>query len=465
MPKVQEETTFLAEDPTLHRVRINYRWLLKLRWTAVVGQLLTIVVVMSFVTTDLPYLHLAIIVGVTAITNVVLQVRFGYGEKKGGLDQPESVLSEAELFAIMGFDVILFSGLLCVTGGVDNPFSIFYLVHVVLAAIVLRPRWAWAVALECVFCFAFLFVQDTTFPAPQEAVRMQEVRHWGAMGAFCTVALTIAWFVVHIREELEQRENDLLEIRQKRSRLDRLEALITLAAGAAHELSTPLSTIAVAAGELQHDLRELSQKSGLGQDALADVNLIRTQVKRCRDILEQMSADSGELSGEPMMRATVGELMTWILEPVPRAGRVNLDLPDDLGRAAALIPRKALTRALRGLVRNALDADEGGGEVQVEIRRRGDIMSFLVKDRGPGMSPEISQRAFEPFFTTKAPGRGMGLGLYLSRSVVERLGGTLELVKTGPQGTTMKVEVPILVEEVIHSATEKPSTPDSGRSS
>ncbi len=440
MPSDQDDALEMSSDAAIERVRINYRWLLKLRWTAVVGQLLTIAVVAIFVSTDLPFLHLAIVVGATAVTNIILSFRFGLGR---AANPTISALNEAELVAIMAFDVILFSSLLFVTGGAENPFSIFFLVHVVLAAIVLRPVWAWALALECVASYSFLFVQDTSFPNLRDADQLLEVQHWGSLAAFVTVAVIIAWFAVHIHEELSKREQDLLEIRQKRSRLDRLEALITLAAGAAHELSTPLSTIAVAAGELHHDLKRWSQESGLGAEALEDAELIRNQVKRCRDILEQMSADSGEISGEPMISARLSELIEWILGPIPNGDRVDLVVSEGLLVEIAFFPRKALTRALRGMITNALDADEGGNEVKVAIRREGANMIMVVTDRGAGMTPDVSKRAFEPFFTTKAPGRGMGLGLYLSRSVIERLSGSIELVKTGSDGTTMRAVIPL----------------------
>ena len=429
-----------VDAAALERVRINYRWLLKLRWTAVVGQLLTVLCVTAFIPTKLPFTQLAIIVGATAFTNLILGTRFRFGSfdaKK----IPSQV--EAELVGIMAFDVLLFSSLLFFTGGADNPFSIFYLVHVVLGAIVLRPKWAWGLAIECVLCFVVIFTWHTEFLDLDDQSTMAETMRWGSLAAFLTVALIIAWFVVHFHEELSNREQDLDEIRQKRSQQDRIEALVTLAAGAAHELSTPLSTIAVAAGELQYDLQKIREESGLGEEAVADVMLIRGQVKRCRDILEQMSADSGELSGEPMVTASLRQLIAWTVDPIPNGKKAKLLLPESLKEESVVFPRKALSRALRGLITNALDAGDGDHEVEVEISRTGDIMTLVVSDQGPGMSLEVSSRAFEPFFTTKSPGRGMGLGLYLTRSVVERLGGSIELVATGPQGTVMKASIPL----------------------
>ncbi|MFT7619030.1 MAG: two-component system sensor histidine kinase RegB [Planctomycetota bacterium] len=451
-----EQAEEMAVDAALVRVRINYRWLLKLRWTAVVGQLLTVLCVMAFVSRDLPETQLAIIVGATALTNLFLATRF---QRSLANPSQSALRMEAELVAIMAFDVLLFSSLLFFTGGAENPFSIFYLVHVVLGAIVLEAKWAWALSIECVVCFLAVFVWHSEFPEIQGLTNSENARQWGSLAAFLTVALTIAWFVVHFHEELSKREQDLLDIRQKRSQQDRIEALVTLAAGAAHELSTPLSTIAVAAGELQYDLEKFSRDSGLGQEAVADVNLIRLQVKRCRDILEQMSADSGELSGEPMVTASLGQLLSWTIDPIPNGNKALLSMPDLLKAEPVVFPRKALSRALRGLITNALDAGNADHEVEVEISRRGDIMQLVVTDKGPGMSLEVSNRAFEPFFTTKSPGRGMGLGLYLSRSVVERLDGTIELIKTGREGTVMQVMIPLFSKKV----GAEPQEPDSDR--
>lgn len=442
---MQQADELKVDAAALERVRINYRWLLKLRWTAVFGQLLTVLCVTVLVPTELPFTQLAVIVGATAFTNLLLSARFRRGSLKPNRS-PSQV--EAELVAIMAFDVLLFSSLLFFTGGADNPFSIFYLVHVVLGAIVLRPKWAWGLAVECVVCFLIIFTWHTEFLDLENLTDLADTKRWGSLAAFLTVALIIAWFVVHFHEELSNREQDLHEIRQKRSQQGRIEALVTLAAGAAHELSTPLSTIAVAAGELQYDLQKFSEESGLGQEAVADANLIRSQVKRCRDILEQMSADSGELSGEPMVSASLEQLLAWTIDPIPNGKKVDLSIPNSLKAESVVFPRKALSRALRGLIANALDAGEGDHEVKVEISRTGDIMSLVVTDKGPGMSIEVSSRAFEPFFTTKSPGRGMGLGLYLTRSVVERLGGTIELVATGRQGTIMKAMIPLFEKKI-----------------
>jgi two-component system sensor histidine kinase RegB len=223
----------------------------------------------------------------------------------------------------------------------------------------------------------------------------------------------------------------------QRARSEKLEALGTLAAGAAHELATPLSTIAVVAKELEADAVRLDDAS-----LSEDVRLIRSEVTRCRNILDHLSADAGHSAGEALAKVGVDALLQAVLENLPAPERIRLTVEPSARAAELTVPRYAAAQALRGLLENALEAG-GAAPVELRVARREDTLALTVRDRGAGMPPEVLARAGDPFFTTKQPGRGMGLGLFLARSVVERLGGMLELESSPGRGTTVSVTLPI----------------------
>ena len=222
---------------------------------------------------------------------------------------------------------------------------------------------------------------------------------------------------------------------------EKLEALATLAAGAAHELATPLSTIAVVARELERTLDRLS----LSPDVQDDIVLIRREVDRCRTILDRMANDAGQPSGEPLRQCTVSTLLNKVIDGSVERTDVLMQVDPEMADAILSLPIEGIAQALRGLVRNAIDASpEGVSIVLAASRAPSGRVAIRVRDRGTGMTEAILQRVAEPFFTTKAPGAGMGLGVFLARTLVERLGGTLAFESAPHQGTVATVELPIV---------------------
>jgi two-component system sensor histidine kinase RegB len=249
--------------------------------------------------------------------------------------------------------------------------------------------------------------------------------------AFAAAALLITVFIGKVSEALRHREQEVLELQDRVARHARLASVATLAAGAAHELGTPLGTIAVASKEL-----EFSADAQVASDA----RLIRAEVERCGRILQQMSARGAEPLGESPAALEVGELLESVIGGFPEAARGRLAIEG--GGFSAALPREATKMALTALVSNALEASGERQPVVVGAQRTGAGVRFAVVDQGCGMSPETLNRIAEPFFTTKAPGRGMGLGTFLARSFAERLGGSLVFESEVGKGTRALLELP-----------------------
>jgi two-component system sensor histidine kinase RegB len=257
--------------------------------------------------------------------------------------------------------------------------------------------------------------------------------------AFVAAALLVTILIGKVSEALRRREHEVLELRDQVARRDRLASIATLAAGAAHELGTPLATIAVASRDVELHANEVSSDSELAQDA----RLIRSEVERCRSILERMSARGAGQPGELPARVEPSALLEEVRHGFPPEDRdrVQLRLAGELG--PVVLPAGAARRALAALLRNALDASGGNEPVTIGVSRGGEFLEFVVADSGCGMSQETLNQIAEPFFTTKAASGGLGLGVYLVRVFAEQLGGRLAFESERGKGTRAVLELPL----------------------
>lgn len=337
------------------------------------------------------------------------------------------------VFAVLAFDTLLLTALLALSGGPTNPFSILYMVQTTLAAVVLGSRWTWPIVGLSVVCFAGLFM------LPGETMGGHHHGHYsqhlyGMFAAFAVTAAAITYLVTRIAQALRVRETQLNEVRELAARAEHMAALTTLAAGAAHELGTPLGTIAIAASELAHAAEAVDP--ALAEDAL----LIREEVARCRRILDQMNTEAAEAGGEPLTTVEVTSLLEQVVASQPEARRERLRLEAAPGKVD--VPRERTVRVLSDLVDNAFDASPEDGVVNLSAQRAGGMVRFAVQDAGTGMDEVVLRRAREPFFTTKAAGDGMGLGLFLAQALADRLGGRLEIDSRPGAGTTTSLHLP-----------------------
>ncbi len=410
----------------------NLPWLLRLRWGALAGQLLTIVFVRYVMHSPLPIASLFGLLAISLLTSVAWQLR------PTGL-----VIRSSWLGATMVLDILVFSGLLYFTGGPMNPFSFLYLVPIALATVILGSRWTWALVALSLAASATLFFWHQPLVLGESHAQHMLLHLQGMWVAFGVGAAFIVYFLQHIRRALAERESELQASRNLVARQERLAALATLAAGAAHELSTPLATIAVVAKELERAVAQPTVETGASSHVAEDVRLVRTQVDRCRAILDRMCVDAGEMRGERLAPATVDELVAGSLAGLPTEIEVRADVDPALSAVSLHVPARAIAEAIRGVLKNAQDASPAGAAVDLIVRRADGAIDFAIADRGPGMPRAVLERVGEPFFTTKPLGRGMGLGLFLARSVVERIGGSLRLDSSLGRGTTAIVRVPL----------------------
>jgi two-component system sensor histidine kinase RegB len=426
------------------RFVVNASWLITLRWVAVIGQVLTILAVIWILKIEIAATGaLAAVIGVTAISNLLLSFWFSR-------NQPAENPPDITLGLVMVMDMLSLTCLLFATGGPSNPFAFFFFVNLSLCALILNRNWAWALNILSILCFAALLFQhhpisELDFGFALEPIRATgevTIPQAGLLIAFSTCASVIVYFMTRLTSELRQQELDLRRAQVVQARSEKLEALGTLAAGTAHELATPLSTIAIVARDVEKAFDEHPPEFPGAEDVIEDVHLIRSQLDRCRNILDRMAGQAGQAIGETLSQITVKQLMEEILQELPDRKRISSQFEHEVSNAYVKVPLIGLSQALRGLFQNALDAD-ATGKIQLTVDRVHDRCRWVLEDRGEGMTQEVLQRLSEPFFTTKQPGKGMGLGVFLARNVIERLDGTLQFDSVANQGTTVTFVLPL----------------------
>ena len=398
-------------------------WLLRLRAATALIDATLLLAVLALPQADIPLRVLLPLVALTGLANAGLAYRLWRAQAT-----PRAVLTLALLL-----DVVLLTGLLDLTGGPFNPFAVAYAAQVALAFLTLGRSSAWAVTATAIGSYAVLLYWHTTEDVLVHHRINDFATHLFAMWVMMTaLAEVVAYFVV-------QATNALEAMRARATRSERLVALTTLAAGAAHELSTPLGTIALVSRELERAMAMADAGSALAGDA----RLIRAEVDRCRNILDQMSGRAGGMAAddpEPLdIKAVVDDVCANL--PVERRARVQVYADPPLPAVCA--SRAGLRQVLTSLVSNALDASDPSQPVLVTAMGldASGMLRIIVRDRGPGMPADVRARAGEPFFTTKEAGRGMGLGLFLARVFAERNGGALTI--ESDHGTAVVLDLPL----------------------
>lgn len=455
-------------------------WLLHLRSFAVAGQLVTILFAGWGIGVQLPYVPLLSLVGLTAVTNVIYGIwlrrydgpqnlardlankevtgprrrdessdaasrpapRWGSDLELAALEQDGSPRVQKVALGLMLLDLATLTAMLYFSGGAANPFSFFYFVNLAVGGVMIWPKAAWSLTLVATIGYALIL----RYSIPVKELGMEtasdgfDLRTLGLMLAFTTCASVVTYFVTRTSGLLRAREKQLRENQLAQAADRKLESLTTLAAGAAHELATPLSTIDVVARELSRHLEGVEKPATVDED----LKLIDHQLDLCRHILQRMRGAAGDSMAQEWFRTTVGELIDATLEGVRDPHRVDVvDGTEDVENKTLWMPEEAVAQAIRNLIHNGLDASGIDGRVRVESRLDQRHVEFIVTDQGQGMSDEILGRVGDPFFTTKEPGRGIGLGLYLTRNVVSQLGGSLNFRSAPGQGTSAVVTLPI----------------------
>ncbi len=397
-------------------------WLVRLRWLAAYGQLLTVLVTWLVFAVHTAWGPLLALIAVTGGTNVALATWTRRPRARGPMASENQEL--AVLAAVLAWDILTLTAMLALTGGARNPFATFYLVNLALAAVLLPQRWSLLLAVITAVAYGLILRWSVPLPIDERLTR------WGMWVAFATSSIIVVYFVGRLTDQLRHTERLLRRSEASRHRQEKLEALGTLAGGAAHELATPLSTIALAASELER----AGADTRLPESMRLDVQLIRDEVRQCSQILNRLRGGAGQPPVERAAIITAGDLITRVVQPLRDADRLEIHWATGAAHRSLEAPVESLAQALRAVVTNAVDASPPHCRVRLNLETTDDGVLIAVRDEGPGMTSEVAARVGEPFFTTKPPGEGMGLGLFFARSVIERVHGTIEFSEPRSNG-------------------------------
>ncbi len=411
----------LRQDPALPS---SLRQLIDLRSVAIAGQTLAVAGVI-LLGVSLPVAPMAIIIAALLALNIVASVRLRRGVPP----------THGTLAAQLAFDLVAFTGLLLYAGGSANPVVSIYLLHVVVIAMLLPWRSAIAGTALVIACLA-LAIRFAEPLRHQDGQPLSEATL--ALGLWVSFALTAAvtaWFVSRIVTSLREHDRLLQESARKALIDEAVNRLGTLAAGAAHELGTPLTTIAMVAGEMHRDAQTPAQRR--------DAAILAAQVDACRQALSNLRATAGHARAEG---GGPERLDAFVMSVLARFRALRPDVPlqadwDGPRPAPEIFADQSLRQSLLILLNNAADASPHS----VDVTARWDEQSLCVTvaDRGRGVAPERIGMLGRTFFTTKAPGQGTGLGLVLTASTVNRLGGTVRWTNRADGGLAAEIRLPL----------------------
>lgn len=405
---------------------LNLRRLLILRSMLIIGWLIALVIMYWWAVLAWPWFSLLVVGCWLASTGQGLYRLRRHGE-----------VSEHEFLVQILIDVVALAILLFLTGGAANPFTLLLLLPLTVAAAVLPAGYSWLVAAVMIICYSVLLL---TYVIPQTADETLGERFgWhvlGMWGGFVVAAVLIAAFVVRMGATLREHDRALARVREQALRDEHLVALGALAAGAAHELATPLGTMAVLA-------KELEEECSATDECRERLVLLQSQVTRCKQTLASLSASAGQNRAEAGYRLPLDRYLDEVVSQW-RAMRPAVHIIQH-GTGTTPVPviiaEQTLTQALLSILNNAADASPQA--VELEAYWTAECLVLDICDRGHGLTPSVSATVGRRPFTTKTEGKGMGLGLYLAHGVITRLGGEMHLFNRAGGGACVHLELPL----------------------
>jgi two-component system sensor histidine kinase RegB len=409
--------------------RLRVDTLVRLRWLAVAGQSAAVLATFYGLGFPLPLGLCFLAIAASAWLNIGLRVRFPVSHR----------LEDTAALVLLSYDVLQLSSLLYLTGGLENPFAMLFLAPVMIAAVSLTSRATLLLGILIVLAASFLAFFHLPLPwQPNESLSLPILYLAGIWLAIVLGAAFIGIYAARVSEEARRLSDALAATELVLAREQHLTQLDGLAAAAAHELGTPLATITLVVKDL---VKMLPGEGLIGED----VALLAQEVQRCRTILGKL-ASLGDEGAEMLDQMTVSHLVEEVVEPQRNFG-VELVI-DNAGEGAEPICRRnpGILYGLGNLVENAMDFAKS--RVRIEMRWTQDQVRITIEDDGPGFLPDVLIRLGEPYISTKGPERrsksedgGLGLGLFIAKTLLERSGATVAMANVPQPGRGARVVV------------------------
>ena len=409
----------------------GYFWLWRLRWVEAGSLLLGALAAHFVVGIELPWWIVSLVLAALILSNLSASPgRTGIQKRR-----------QAWVHGLLSLDLVLITVLLYFTGGAHNPFTMLYLLLIVLAVILLSPAAAWSLVLLTVLAFGFLFVSPHMLVSHSGDVLCHDMDfHLKGMVLGLGVAgAGVVYFVSSLKRVLSAKHREVEALRRRMAEQGKLVELSAVAATVAHEVATPLGTIAV----IGRDMESVDCGAACGAQLREDAGLIRDAVARCHHVLQWLSERAAGPVEDDAQAINAALFYDQLASFLSRAERERVHFRSEEAQPQTVhTSLQELVLSVAILIRNALDASEAGQSVELRWESDAAQVRISVIDTGHGMSQAVLAKIREPFFTTKTPNQGFGLGLYLVSLFCQRQAGELEITSEPGSGTTATLTLP-----------------------
>jgi len=435
--------------------RQNLKWLFILRNLMILSEVILIVLSIYGLNIRLPEQQLWLVIMSIGVVNAYTSMRL----------ETEEPVTELEIFSQLVIDVFAITALLYLTGGASNPITWVFLLPLIITAIMLHQSYAWYMVILTTSMYTALMAYNIPLPSiephmPNPEMRYSDVKNYellqqvhamsdshyfnlhifGMWFGFVFSAGLVAFFVVELAKTLKAQERNLAEARENALRDERVVALGTLAASAAHDMGTPLGTIAIVTHELEqeypvHRFPDLHDK----------LLIMQQQIDRCKTALSVMSASAGEMRAESgsvmLLTDYIDEVINQWRSHKP-AAKLCFFIDPDVAMHAKIIAELTLTHSIINILNNAAEASPPEKGIEFHASWDVDYAVIKIRDFGPGLPPELIDFAGkQPVISKK---RGLGVGLFLAYSTINRLGGKISLYNSESGGACAEITLPLL---------------------
>ncbi|PIE25000.1 MAG: two-component sensor histidine kinase [Neptuniibacter caesariensis] len=402
-----------------------------IRTVTLFGWCLTVVFSLYGLQADLNIWFIGSALGLLALLNLITYAR---------LLSPWPVI-EPEFFTQLIAEMSLYGAILFHMGGATNPFIFLLLVPLIIASATLSKRYVWLASITAVGIYSSLLFYYESLVQLQgnHQHRVLELFDFYILGMwinFLLTVLVVTYFIVRMRHSMQAQQDRLEEEREKRIQDQQLLSLATMAAGTAHELGTPLSTMQVLLKELEYEHQDKPE-------LLEDLTLLRQQTDLCAARLQQMAQSVKQEQSSTLILPATQIVAETVEQFILQRPEVTQTLTvSGRGTSPELSCTTSLRQSLLNLLNNAADAEPKGIEIDLDWGQQ--EVLFRIHDKGPGITLEQSTNLGKPFMTTK--GKGLGIGLFLTATTLARYAGDVRLYNHPEGGTLTEVRLPIKAE-------------------
>jgi two-component system, sensor histidine kinase RegB len=436
----------------------NLKWLFILRNMMILGEVFLVIMFVYILDIRIPEQQLWLVIVAIIAFNTYTSMRL----------QTDDPVTELEIFSQICIDVFSIAALLYLTGGASNPITWVFLLPLIITAIMLPQAYAWYMVILTTSMYTILIAFNVPLPSIEPHMpdagllhpmptfandEMMQKAHeisdnhyynlhmFGMWFGFVFSAGLVAFFVAELAKLLKHRERSLAEARENALRDERVVALGTLAASAAHDMGTPLGTIAIVVHELMQEFPaehfpEFNEK----------MEILKNQTIRCKDALSLMSASAGEMraeSGRIMLLTDYIDNVIYQWRSHKPSAKLQFIIDPNVVADAKIIAERTLTHALINILNNAVEASDPERGIEFHASWSNYEMALKIRDYGPGFPPEIVDFAGKHPVTSK--NKGLGVGLFLTYSTINRMGGKIELINLEAGGACVEISLPLMM--------------------